>query len=105
MRTSFFPFDLPDYQRFIKITVKGRLKAGAMFVEQFERYWGGLPLFLAAVASYLTWRFWSFTIRPALYPDEPKQLPYWIPSEYLPAGFLSVRVTNNTLSVLGTFTQ
>lgn len=38
---------------------------------------------LAAVLSaWLLWRLWRFTILPMLYPDDPKELPYWIPSEY-----------------------
>lgn len=28
---------------------------------------------------WLAWRAWRFSIIPALYPDEPKELPYWIP--------------------------
>ena len=28
------------------------------------------------------WRLWRFTIRPYLRPDEPKELPYWIPCTY-----------------------
>lgn len=27
----------------------------------------------------LLWRLWRFTILPAMRPDEPKELPYWIP--------------------------
>lgn len=27
----------------------------------------------------VTFRIWKFTIRPLLHPDEPKELPYWIP--------------------------
>ena len=30
-------------------------------------------------ASFLVWRLWTFTIRPALHPSAPKPLPYWIP--------------------------
>ncbi|KAL3475751.1 putative cytochrome P450 [Aspergillus californicus] len=32
-----------------------------------------------AVLFILTWRLWRFTIRPFLHPDEPKEVPYWIP--------------------------
>ncbi|KAL9095448.1 MAG: hypothetical protein Q9165_002319 [Trypethelium subeluteriae] len=28
---------------------------------------------------YIVWRLWAFTVKPALHPDEPKELPYWIP--------------------------
>ncbi|KAK0616095.1 putative cytochrome p450 [Bombardia bombarda] len=27
----------------------------------------------------MLWRFWRFTVTPILYPDDPKELPYWIP--------------------------
>ena len=27
----------------------------------------------------LLWRIWAFTVLPALQPDEPKELPYWVP--------------------------
>lgn len=31
----------------------------------------------------IIWRLWRFTLLPAWYPREPKELPYWIPSELL----------------------
>jgi hypothetical protein len=34
-----------------------------------------VPLALFLVA----FRIWKFTIRPLLHPDEPKELPYWVP--------------------------
>ena len=37
------------------------------------------PLFSALLA----WRLWAFTIRPIWYPNEPKELPYWIPCRSL----------------------
>lgn len=27
------------------------------------------------------WRIWKFTVCPYLQPEEPKELPYWIPSK------------------------
>lgn len=30
----------------------------------------------------LLWRVWAFTIRSALKPDEPPELPYWIPGVF-----------------------
>lgn len=30
-------------------------------------------------AIWLSWRIWRFTIRPSFRPNEPKELPYWIP--------------------------
>jgi hypothetical protein len=29
--------------------------------------------------TWLSWYTWRFSIRPALNPREPKQMPYWIP--------------------------
>lgn len=33
----------------------------------------------ALVFALLTWRTWKLTLRPFLHPDEPKDLPYWLP--------------------------
>lgn len=30
----------------------------------------------------LVWRFWKFSLKPAFHPEDPKELPYWIPCEY-----------------------
>lgn len=34
---------------------------------------------MIAIASYLLWRLWKFSIRPALYPNDPKEIPYLVP--------------------------
>jgi hypothetical protein len=31
------------------------------------------------ILSWVSWRLWRFNIRPALHPQEPKEMPYWIP--------------------------
>ncbi|MCJ1377230.1 hypothetical protein MMC17_000322 [Xylographa soralifera] len=36
-------------------------------------------LVIALGGSLLLWRLWRFTLLPAFVPDEPKELPYWIP--------------------------
>lgn len=36
-------------------------------------------IFFSPFALLLCWRLWAFTLRPAIHPDEPKELPYWIP--------------------------
>lgn len=36
---------------------------------------------LTCLALWLGWRIWRFTILPLIYPKEPKELPYWIPSK------------------------
>lgn len=44
-------------------------------------------LFIAGVAILaigvllLSWRLWTFTILPTLRPDEPREIPYWIPCQ------------------------
>lgn len=38
-----------------------------------------IQLVLLAAGLLLLWRLWRFTIRPAMKPDEPRRLPYWIP--------------------------
>lgn len=35
---------------------------------------------LSLFATYLIWRLWTFTIFPACFPQEPKEVPYSIPS-------------------------
>ncbi|KAF7511589.1 hypothetical protein GJ744_004177 [Endocarpon pusillum] len=40
------------------------------------------PALLIALAMgclWLTWRAWRFTAMPALHPDDPKELSYWLP--------------------------
>lgn len=31
------------------------------------------------VLGLLVWRFWRFTVSPKIHPNDPKELPYWIP--------------------------
>ncbi|KAL2751871.1 hypothetical protein ACRALDRAFT_2114777 [Sodiomyces alcalophilus JCM 7366] len=45
------------------------------FVTQDARL--GIPILL--LLSLLAWRVYTFTILPWLYPDDPKEYPYWIP--------------------------
>ncbi|KAL4862857.1 hypothetical protein BDV12DRAFT_190125 [Aspergillus spectabilis] len=33
----------------------------------------------SAVLCLMAWRLWRFTIGPSLHPDEPKEVPYWVP--------------------------
>ncbi|KAI1266398.1 putative cytochrome p450 [Xylariaceae sp. FL1019] len=35
--------------------------------------------FLLVAVSLLIWRVWRFTIYPSLHPNEPRNLPYWVP--------------------------
>lgn len=34
------------------------------------------------VASLGMWRIGKFTVLPLFYPDDPKELPYWIPGKF-----------------------
>ena len=34
---------------------------------------------LASPSTLLSWRLWRFSISPLLYPEEPQEVPYWIP--------------------------
>ena len=40
------------------------------------------PFTLGLLLVVLVWRFWKFSLKPALHPEDPKELPYWIPCEY-----------------------
>ena len=43
-----------------------------------------LLLFFVAVivlVGLLLWRFGAFTVVPLLHPNQPKEVPYWIPCE------------------------
>ncbi|KAM0802922.1 cytochrome P450 [Usnea florida] len=34
---------------------------------------------LSSLVALLVWRLWVFTVIPALYPNDPKEFPYWFP--------------------------
>ena len=31
--------------------------------------------------AWLSWRIWTFTLKPTFQPREPRELPYWVPSK------------------------
>ncbi|KJZ73983.1 hypothetical protein HIM_06651 [Hirsutella minnesotensis 3608] len=37
------------------------------------------PTILVPVILYFSWRIWAFTLKPLIWPAEPKELPYWFP--------------------------
>jgi hypothetical protein len=39
-------------------------------------------IYAAALVSLLGWRLWRFTIWPLFHPEEPRELPYWIPCTF-----------------------
>lgn len=48
-----------------------------------------LAIGFALALCLVGWRVWRFSILPLVAPDDPKELPYWIPmlGEYLSADF------------------
>lgn len=42
-----------------------------------------LIVLLIGAGLLLTWRLWRFSLFPRLYPNEPKEAPYWIPCKFL----------------------
>lgn len=34
---------------------------------------------LSLLLCLLVWRLWRFTVLPMLHPNDPKELPYWMP--------------------------
>ena len=75
-------------------SVQPLLLGFASRVDNFSE--GQISLAAVAIASatvLVSWRLWAFTIVPALYPHEPKEVPYWIPCKLfideLKANFLN----------------
>lgn len=55
---------------------------GLRTVESYIATFNSITLtFACGAVAWLIWRVWAFTILPALRPNEPKQVPYWIPCE------------------------
>ncbi|KAF3054024.1 hypothetical protein E8E11_008790 [Didymella keratinophila] len=50
----------------------------------------------ALLLALLTWRTWKFTLRPLLHPNEPKDLPYWLP--FVGHALSILRGFNNTVN-------
>lgn len=38
---------------------------------------------IALMSGWLVWRLWRFTVCPQIYPDDPQELPYCIPSKLI----------------------
>ena len=53
-----------------------------------------MVLLAAVVSMMILWRLWTFTVKPYWKPDEPRELPYWIPCK--PLKFESVVSGPNT---------
>lgn len=39
-------------------------------------------ILLLLIIATSVWRLWTFTLFPWLNPNEPKEMPYWIPCEF-----------------------
>ncbi|KAL4883814.1 cytochrome P450 [Aspergillus karnatakaensis] len=52
-------------------------------VFEVQATWASCSIFarfgIGLLSTWMAWRFWTFTIRPLLRPNEPLELPYWIP--------------------------
>ena len=49
----------------------------------FQRH-STLPYVLGVTSViYLLWRAWRFSLVTALYPNVPRELPYWVPREHI----------------------
>lgn len=36
---------------------------------------------VSVLLTLLLWRIWKFTVLPMIYPERPREFPYWIPCE------------------------
>ncbi|KAL8862408.1 MAG: hypothetical protein Q9178_001417 [Gyalolechia marmorata] len=54
------------------------LSRSALLKGAFDNSTISVPALLL-IGLLLSWRLWRFTITPWLHPDDPKELPYWIP--------------------------
>lgn len=36
---------------------------------------------VSILLALLVWRIWKFTVLPMIYPELPREFPYWIPCE------------------------
>ncbi|OCL04151.1 cytochrome P450, partial [Glonium stellatum] len=62
-----------------KIVYDFILTLGATLKQAQQTSHGFVPAALTASTLWAAWWLWKFTLSPAIYPDAPRQLPYWIP--------------------------
>jgi hypothetical protein len=56
------------------------MTAVTLLTSVFSLSWTCNPSnFVLSILLLLLWRLWKFSLKPYLYPDDPKELPYWIP--------------------------
>jgi hypothetical protein len=64
--------------------------AKALNYMQIDSYFNPLSsLLMTGAVLWVSWRLWRFTVLPKIYPNEPKQLPYWIRGTSEPSFFIS----------------
>lgn len=64
-----------DSQRFQPLIERGSITITEAFRGSYAVFDIAAVLFL----SLWIWRIWRFTISPSLNPEQPRELPYWIP--------------------------
>ncbi|KAI5861435.1 cytochrome P450 [Durotheca rogersii] len=50
-----------------------------MLGELLQEWWRSATGTLILTSLLLLWRLWVFSLKPKLWPSEPKEMPYWIP--------------------------
>jgi hypothetical protein len=52
----------------------------AVFANESLNPW--LQAAMAVAAAWVSWYIWRFVFSPLLNPDEPRELPYFVPSRF-----------------------
>ena len=55
------------------------LTLGAALKQAQQTSHGLIPAALTGSALWVAWWIWKFTLSPAIHPNAPRQLPYWVP--------------------------
>ncbi|KAL4947593.1 putative cytochrome P450 [Aspergillus filifer] len=63
----------------------------------------GSPICQLGLFSLITWRLWRFTISPALYPEDPREVPYWIPKRNRGKEPFAITFAGQTLYIISDF--
>ena len=55
------------------------LTLGAALKQAQHTSHGLIPAALTGSALWVAWWVWKFALSPAIHPNAPRQLPYWVP--------------------------
>lgn len=55
------------------------LTLGAALKQAQHTSYGLIPAALTGSALWVAWWIWKFALSPAIHPNAPRQLPYWVP--------------------------